>query len=670
MKKYFLILAGMILALTIAGGALAAQVLSPSTNIPSPGYLGDPNGVLSRVMECFPVVEGVVVAQQGDLVYVDLGEGKKVLPGLELRVFRPGEDFKHPVTGEVLGKLEKDLGSIKLKEVREKFSVCEIIQKAEGTSMVAGDKVRISSARIVLAVGLTQEDGTKADLRSISRQLHTALTRANRFEIVDEGRLKNAMAQLGVGGFENLSDPTVAKKLAKELRVQAVLVGRITKTPTVEYLDLKVSSTQSGEVLTSFSADLVASAPRTAYTPGGYGSPYTHGAALSPPGSTQQSTSSVPNPEFVVPGPGERRSTWKTPDFDTPMRAMVVADVNGDGKKEIVLADESRVYVYAWEGNVFRQLWVSERSWGDQLLALDAIDLKGTGVPQIVVTNMGGDHLASFILEYDAKTKKFKKILNNEPYFFRVLPTGEGGKDQLYSQMMNITTQALNTGAKIVSQEPFKGPIHQMVWKNNKLEKGSTLKTPPGVGIYGITVGDVDGDGANEIVAIDDSEYLRIYNMEGKLKWKSTEHFGGSVLFFRFRAFGTVTGEKDLRAYVKGRILARDLEKKGRQNLIVPKNVPKVGYFLENTRLYDKGKITNLSWQQMGLEPAWETKDLQGVITDIALADIDGDGVEDLVVLMLYPSYLDWDVRPWAKGTSTVLFYKMAPTTTTSAIAQ
>lgn len=668
MKKYFKIFMWMLLVLSAAGIAVAAQqVLAPTqqSQTSAAAYINDPNSVLSRVMESFPVIEGMVVGLQGDLIYVDLGENKKSMPGLELRVYRVGEDFKHPVTGEVLGKLEKDLGIIKIKEVREKFSVAETVQKIEGEKIAVGDKVRISTARIILAVGLTQEEGTTADLRSISRQLQTALTRANRFEIIDEGRLKNAMAQLGVGGFENLADPTVAKKLEKSLRVQAVLVGRIVKTTTVEYLDIKITSAMSGEVLSSFSVDLAASAPRTTYLPPGAAAgsaPYLQGAAISTPGSLQgPAAASIPNPEFVVPGPNERRSTWKTPDFDRPMGAMLVADVNGDGKNEVVLADESKVYVFAWEGNVFRQLWASEGGWGDKLLALDAVDLKGTGIPQIVVTNMGGSRLASFILEYDKKTKKFNKILDNEPYFFRALPTGEGGKDQLYGQMMNISTQMLSTGTKVISQEPFKGSIQQMVWRDNKLEKGATLPAPAGAGIYGVTVADIDGDGAKEIITIDDNDYLRVYSMEGKLKWKSSDNFGGSALFFRFNAFGTLTGEKSLQAYIKGRILVRDWEKKGRMNVVVPKNVPKIGYFLENSRLYDKGKISNLSWHLNGLETVWETKELQGVITDLALADIDGDGVEDLVVLMLYPSYLDWNLLPWVKGTSTVLFYKLAP---------
>lgn len=64
--------------------------------------------VATKLAEAFPKVRGVIVSidQDGKLI-VDLTKEQGVYPGLEMEIFREGEPFKHPVTGEVMGRLDK-----------------------------------------------------------------------------------------------------------------------------------------------------------------------------------------------------------------------------------------------------------------------------------------------------------------------------------------------------------------------------------------------------------------------------------------------------------------------------------------------------------------------------------------------------------------------------------
>ncbi|MDQ7037710.1 MAG: hypothetical protein Q9N26_00720 [Aquificota bacterium] len=83
--------------------------------------------------------EGYVVEVSGDRVYLDLGEGR-VSVGERFKVIAPGKEIVHPVTGEVLGTAERDVGLVRVLEVKEKYSVAEVL---ENRGIEKGQKVRV-----------------------------------------------------------------------------------------------------------------------------------------------------------------------------------------------------------------------------------------------------------------------------------------------------------------------------------------------------------------------------------------------------------------------------------------------------------------------------------------------------------------------------------------------
>src|SRR3972149_8774091 len=82
---------------------------------------------------------------------LDLSAKDCVFPGREMEVFREGEAFKHPVTGEVMGKMEKAVAFLRVVEVRDRYSVAEVLD--QDVAVKQGDGVRVTGARILLGVG-------------------------------------------------------------------------------------------------------------------------------------------------------------------------------------------------------------------------------------------------------------------------------------------------------------------------------------------------------------------------------------------------------------------------------------------------------------------------------------------------------------------------------------
>src|SRR5262245_700851 len=83
--------------------------------------------MLQDVVAAFPAVEGLVLAVDGDRIFLDLTERDGVRPGQEFTIFRKGDIFRHPVTGQRLGRFESTLGHARVKQVQTAFSEAVVV---------------------------------------------------------------------------------------------------------------------------------------------------------------------------------------------------------------------------------------------------------------------------------------------------------------------------------------------------------------------------------------------------------------------------------------------------------------------------------------------------------------------------------------------------------------
>jgi hypothetical protein len=87
------------------------------------------------------VKQGVVLFVDTTRVAVDLTATDGVRVGTVLSVRRDRVPIVHPVTGEVLGDLDEEVGTARITEVRDKFSVAELQTVAPGASVQVKDRV-------------------------------------------------------------------------------------------------------------------------------------------------------------------------------------------------------------------------------------------------------------------------------------------------------------------------------------------------------------------------------------------------------------------------------------------------------------------------------------------------------------------------------------------------
>jgi hypothetical protein len=572
--------------------------------------------IAERIAAAFPKVAGQVIGLERERVLLDLGAKDQVIPGLELQVYREGQEFKHPFTGQILGKLDRDVGRVRVLEVHPNFSAAEVIQQTEGTLVQQGDHVRVTTARILLALpNVDVSDVAGTNTRSVTRDLVNALVKTNRFEVMNDQRIRAALQEEKVPNPDQLTDPAVLQALWKRLRVSAVLLSKLSLMEKAVQWDVQVISTVRGDSITLAGAEVRGAAPKVASSTGRGG-----GSAL---GREAPRIDQMP---------------LRSQEIPFKAQGIAVGDFTGDGTLKLAISDGQGVYIYDFDPNAgIKDIWKDPGVTTDNIIALDAADINGNGVAEIFVTSYmatgGSDRqafgrLRSYVLEY--RQGKFVRISDEVPLHFRVIE-GPSGTPQLLAQAAGQDT-------------PFDGPVRQYTWQGNRYGPGMVVPLPKQfTTIYGFALADLDSEGAPKVVVLDQLDYLRVFDRAGTEIYRSSDRYGGSEIALDYDP--TRAGENPRagimkkRTILQGRMYFQDILGDGKKQLIVPKNTPSTGYIFQ-TRLYDKGKIFGLSWDGLGMQAAWETREVPGYIADYALVDLDGSGNRKLILLVVQTNLL------------------------------
>jgi len=349
-------------------------------------------------------------------------------------------------------------------------------------------------------------------------------------------------------------------------------------------------------------------------------------------------------------GPGYK----KTQTFDLEIKGLDIGDVDGDKKNELVAMDDHNLYVFKYDGdkmNLFRKI---EHGSEHNFLSLDVADVNRNGVAEIIVTSIVDDKLRSFILEYEEG--KFKKVVENVDWYFRVLEHPKEGPILMGQRMSNVITE---------SGSAFSGRVYQFVWKKNSFEKGPEMPFPMGTRIFGLAMGEIRDKGRSELIGIDRTERLGIMALnkdknDKKSSWTSGDRYGGTINFYdniskrNLWLASKLPSTTDWRVYIPGRILIKDLDGDGLNEVIVNKNISSTTEWVDKIRLFEKGEIYDLVWDEGGFTTNWKTKEINGYISDFQIKDIDNDGDEELVVAVI-----DLGNITDRKGTSNILIFKL-----------
>ena len=333
--------------------------------------------------------------------------------------------------------------------------------------------------------------------------------------------------------------------------------------------------------------------------------------------------------------------------FGFEIKGLDVGDVDGDKKNEVVIMDYHNLYVFKYDGEKLALFQKIEAGDHYNFLTLDVADVNRNGVAEIIVTAMVEDDLRSMIFEYEQG--KFRKITEKSNWFFRVLDHPKEGP--------------ILMGRRRGSEGLAVGPIYKFVWQKKSFERGPKMPFPSDTNIFGLAYAGIRDRDKLDLIMLDDLERLRIVSPDGKYLWSSKDNFGGTKNSYETEK------KKDLgyrfatspawRVYVPGRIVIKDLDGHGLQQVVVNKNYSSGTRLFDKVRSFDKGEVYGLAWEEDTLATNWKTREVNGYISDFQMKDVDNDGEEELVLAVVLPPEEGLEGTFSKKERSNILFFKL-----------
>jgi len=548
-----------LLLLLVLSGAIPASAQSP----PGSGAGPAPTPIttlVAQVVALFPKVEGDVLKVEGDQATLSVGKRDGVVAGVELMVYREGEELKHPKTGEVLGRTEKTVGRLTITDVAEAYSTGRISQ---GNGIQPGDRARVSAGKVKLTV-LPLSTGVRDTLiEAAIQELVDGLTRSGRFSIGMGDPLGLALAQQGIKPEEALEGKGIAQ-VAERYKAENILAIHFKRIETKPYMDVRLFELPRKEA-TLNTAFFVPPSIR----PTTQGSRFSQGGPSNPPQAKQRSLLAR------LLGRELEAGSYSSGENTIPLRevakfpfAVVAIDVGVMPKDKIprmVVSDGEKIYQYKIVNLKPEPEWsMSVRSRG-QVISVYFVDLDGDGVFEVV----GNRHdpksgLNSFIVGIkDGKPRYLADSI--EEFLFPVDIKGVGYKQTVWTQRF--------------SKEKFfnQGQAEQMAWKNGKLVTEKAVKVHQAFRPMGATFSNINGKDSRVLAFIDEFNRLQM-SVEGEDLWRSGTAVGGGAITIE-QETGQITNRVARSAFYKiePTPMAIDLDGDGIDEILVPQNIVKEG---------------------------------------------------------------------------------------------
>ncbi len=310
---------------------------------------------------------------------------------------------------------------------------------------------------------------------------------------------------------------------------------------------------------------------------------------------------------------------WMSDLFAYEGRGMVYADLDGDGKNELVVISLKRVYVYELSQNQIRLLAMYEGNDEDNFVRVYAYDLNGDGKKEILVSDVRFAQAASLGLEYQGGN--FKVLFEKSPWLLNVIDWE--GKPTLI-------------GESYIGRTIDYHHLRKLKLEGKKLkEEPEDLPLSKDIGLYGLANFQLSAqDTTPSLVYLTPSGSLKVLQWDGKKyvkKWASGDKFGGSSNFIRMDVRNFLNEVDNEFTYFN--VNPSTWLESGAGAVMVPKNENFTKGMVGTRPVAKDGFFVKLVWGDLGLREVWSTKKVEGYIADQQVVQLPWEKKKQLLVL-------------------------------------
>ncbi|HIJ60991.1 MAG TPA: hypothetical protein HPP56_10350, partial [Nitrospirae bacterium] len=268
------------------------------------------------------------------------------------------------------------------------------------------------------------------------------------------------------------------------------------------------------------------------------------------------------------------------------IKKIALADLNGDGSPDIILATENSFSIYQPSTDL-KLLWDFSNFTSDQLLWIDSIDIDMSKRDSLIVTAYKDGEVKTSV--YKLIDNNLKELVSLRNVFMRRLGNSLIGQEYSRSQ-------------------GFESKIYYYDYKDGKLVRGAAVIIPEKVNLYDFSPIE-SPDGKKGLIVWDDKGFLTLYSSSGIISWRSAEDFGGFTT--------KIKRESPIFMIDRGEWSVKDrLVQKG-GGVLAPKRKPLFG--MAKGLGYKESEIKVLWWNGLSVEQITLIDKLDGEILDYGL---------------------------------------------------
>jgi len=326
------------------------------------------------------------------------------------------------------------------------------------------------------------------------------------------------------------------------------------------------------------------------------------------------------NPNFVVSEEAHLREGgfWRSSYINENLVGLTVADIDRDGRNEVVYASEKNVWVTRFEGATLAQLAKYSIPASQRIVSVDVFDVDGDGNLEIICSAQNENNAPiSFILKFDGST--LTPLAQRLPWYLRVIGSDNG--------RFLAGQKAAANGIQVYS-----GSVQRVSFSGSGINSQGGVGLPQHINLFNFVQGRLGSGGMMTAAIRFPSEHIFLYENKNRA-WESREEYGGTMTYLAPQNYRE-SGDRR-REFLPARLLIADIDGDGQNELIAAKNDRGGVPFMSNQRAFTSGVIQVFKYQNLSLTPIFRTRTLPGAVVDFQLADLKNNGTQSLVAAVL-----------------------------------
>jgi hypothetical protein len=192
--------------------------------------------------------------------------------------------------------------------------------------------------------------------------------------------------------------------------------------------------------------------------------------------------------------------------------------------------------------------------------------------------------------------------------------------------------------------------VEELAYINGEVVSTRRVAVPKKANLYNFAWVPDEEDGDKVVVLLPDSEKVAVFNSKFNRIVSSPVAYSGSTVSIENDDTMPGLGKDKLlipsKYYIPMPFVVEDLDHNGKYEVLVNKPISVAAQFFDRYRFFPQGEIHSLQWDGVGLGLQWKTRRIKGGVMAYQIADLDNDGIMDLVVgINTHPGATGFEAR-------------------------